>query len=154
MGVFDTVLIEKGIKLPGFKNPSEVKWQTKSLGNPLMRTFKISSNGRLLQKKKVRRELTKGEKQELAKDEGYNSWEEMKKDSLNILNQTVVLDEVWTDYHDTKKGFFEDFYYIIGSLNENNKTSFKFSSYVNDEQYEYEAIFRYGKLQSIKRISK
>lgn len=50
MGIYDHLELPAAISLPGLeRDPSTVTWQTKSIGQPAMRTFRISPDGRLLQ---------------------------------------------------------------------------------------------------------
>ncbi len=51
MGIFDTIQLPAELALPGIdRDPSTLDWQTKSIGMPAMRTFRITRDGRLLQK--------------------------------------------------------------------------------------------------------
>jgi hypothetical protein len=50
MGLFDRIELPAGLSLPGFDgDPSTIEWQTKSIGRPLMRQFRLTEDGRLLQ---------------------------------------------------------------------------------------------------------
>lgn len=51
MGIFDTIELPAEFALPCIdRDPSTFDWQTKSIGMPAMRTFRITRDGRLLQK--------------------------------------------------------------------------------------------------------
>ena len=50
MGLYDTLELPAALVLPGLdRDPSTVRWQTKSIGRPAMRTFRITPDGRLLE---------------------------------------------------------------------------------------------------------
>lgn len=50
MGLFDRVELPAALSLPGLdSDPSTIEWQTKSIGRPLMRRFRLDEDGRLLQ---------------------------------------------------------------------------------------------------------
>lgn len=50
MGLFDTLALPACLSLPGFdRDPSTVEWQTKSIGRLTMDTYRITTEGRLLQ---------------------------------------------------------------------------------------------------------
>lgn len=50
MGLYDTLELPAEISLPGLdRDPSTIGWQTKSIGMPALRTFRITPDGRLLQ---------------------------------------------------------------------------------------------------------
>lgn len=77
MGLYDTIILEDGVSLPEFPeegDPRDLEWQTKSIGRPSMRTFKITKGGRLLRKEVERREMTQEEMDEYAQEKGYESW--------------------------------------------------------------------------------
>lgn len=79
MGLFDTVIVDDGIELPAFprdRSPTDITWQTKDIGRPSMRTFKLSAAGRLLRRAREMREKTEAEKQAEADEQGFDSWEE------------------------------------------------------------------------------
>ncbi|WP_436903627.1 hypothetical protein [Halovenus halobia] len=54
MGLFDIVELYDGVHLPNYPDgvapPEEVNWQTKGIDRPCMNTFKITADGRLLEK--------------------------------------------------------------------------------------------------------
>lgn len=136
MGMIDTVIIDSKITLPDFPkelNHANIRWDTKSLLQEL-RSFRISSEGRLLMKKQDRREMTKEERERYAKDKGYDSWEELKNSSrYDPMRKYITENERWVDcnYH----GVFE------------------FHSKVGDNGYDtyfsYEAKFSDGDLDDI-----
>jgi len=50
MGLFDTVALPEGMTLPGLEtDPATVEWQTKTIDRPMMRQFRLTSGGQLLQ---------------------------------------------------------------------------------------------------------
>ena len=52
MGLYDHVELEEGLTLPSYPeeapSPDAVNWQTKDIDRPLMATFRITTDGRLL----------------------------------------------------------------------------------------------------------
>lgn len=122
MGVFDTVLLEEAIELPAFPpahSPSEIQWQTKDIGHPVMRTFKLTANGRLCRQETERREKTDAEKRATAREHGFESWADYvafcKNEDLEALfargigpaapSETAVAETYWLDY--SMHGSFE-----------------------------------------------
>lgn len=78
MGVFDTIHIESGVDWPDDcpLEPDEQTWQSKTLGNPSMQSYKITSEGRLLRLERSSRPKTESEKQREATKWGFDSWEQ------------------------------------------------------------------------------
>jgi hypothetical protein len=116
MGLYDTLVVEDAVELPKFpedRSPTEVEWQTKDIGHPSMRTFKLTASGRLLRKEQDMREKTAEEKQAEAEEHGFDSWEEYvsfcedadREEQLSrglgfgILNEQTVADEFWLDHN-------------------------------------------------------
>lgn len=57
MGMFDHVIVSDDVDLPGCPHdPSDLDWQTKSVGHPWMRTFKIE-DGRLFRQETEREQV-------------------------------------------------------------------------------------------------
>ena len=78
MGMYDDVLVAAGVRLPRFPadaSPSDIGWQTKSIGQPAMRAYKLTADGRLLRRERDFREKTPEEKQAEAADHGFESWD-------------------------------------------------------------------------------
>ena len=70
MGVYDRIEFDEDLdtELPGFEgDPSEIVWQTKSLQEPLLETYRVSEDGRLL-KEEVEYEEVEGEEREAPGD--------------------------------------------------------------------------------------
>jgi len=116
MGVYDTLLVEDGVELPKFprdRSPTEIDWQTKEIGHPYMRTFKLTASGQLLRKERDTREKTADEKQAEAEEHGFDSWndyvsfckdadpQELLTRGLGIgtPNEQAVADEFWLDHN-------------------------------------------------------
>jgi len=79
MGLFDELLVEDGVELPKFpreRSPSEIEWQTKEIGRPAMRAFKLTAAGRLLRREREYREKPPEEKHAEAAEHGFDSWDE------------------------------------------------------------------------------
>lgn len=79
MGVYDTLVVEDGVELPKFprdRSSAEIEWQTKEIGRPFMRTFKLTGSGRLLRKEREMQEMTADEKQVKAEEHDFDSWDE------------------------------------------------------------------------------
>lgn len=155
MGVYDTLFVEDGVELPKFprdRSPTEVKWQTKDIGHPCMRTFKLTASGRLLRKERDMREKTAAEKQAEATERGFDSWdeyvsfcedadpEELLRRGLGvgIPDDQTVAEEFWLDHN--MHGSFE----FHGS-NEDVEDGFFWS---------YEARFSKGDLDAIAFLGK
>ncbi len=50
MGLYDSVTLPAEFPLPGLdREPSTIEWQTKSIGRPALRTFRVTAEGRLLE---------------------------------------------------------------------------------------------------------
>lgn len=116
MGAFDTVLVEDGVTLPKFprdRSPSAIHWQTKDIGHPFMREFKLTESGRLLRQEQEMREKTTDEKRAEAADHGFNSWDEYVSFCENADRETLlerelgiggprdqtVADKFWLDHN-------------------------------------------------------
>lgn len=138
MGLYDTVIIEPAVDLPDFEGDREaMDWQTKSIGQPVMRTFKISADGRLLRKEQSHRDLGLDELDAKAQELGYESWDAFEAaDTLGPFPEweRTVEDEWWVDHQ--QHGTFE----------------FHGSSAVR--RYSYEARFTNGQLDGILLLSK
>jgi hypothetical protein len=143
MGIYDNVKIEKGVELPEFpeeRDKNKLDWQTKDISGPAMRTFKITENGRLLRKEEEKREMTKEERDEMAREHGFDSWElwEEADTKMNEPLQTwkyTVEDEWWADYN--MHGSLE--FHASGSRVEG----------FEDFYWSYEARYTRGELQEI-----
>lgn len=73
MGLYDTVELPAELSLPGLDgDPGAVEWQTKSIGPPAMRTFRVTAEGRLLEED-VRHEAVPPEERPYY---GTDGWEE------------------------------------------------------------------------------
>jgi len=111
MGLFDTVILGDKIELPEFSSePQNVEWQSKTIGgHPLMNLFKITNDGRLTKKEKSYRDMTDEEIKEMAKENGYDSWEEWEESDSKLAPmdswKRVVDEEWWTDHN--QHGSFE-----------------------------------------------
>lgn len=150
MGAFDTLLVEDDIELPKFpdeREPSEIRWQTKEIGHPFMRTFKLTASGRLLRKEQDMRQKTADEKQAEAEEHGFDSWgdyvsfceaadrQELLERGLGVgpPHEQTVAEEFW--------------------LNHNMHGSFEFHGSASDIRngfvWSYEARFTKGDLDAI-----
>lgn len=155
MGIYDTLVVEDGFKLPKFppeRSPSEITWQTKDIGHPGMRTFKLTAAGRLLRKEQERREKSADEKQAEAAEHGFDSWDDYvsfcedagpeervnRGIGLGIPTEQTVADEFWLDHN--MHGSFE----FHGS-NDTIEDGFYWS---------YEARFTKGDLDAIVFLGK
>lgn len=155
MGVYDTLVVEDGVELPKFprdRSPAEIVWQTKEIGHPFMRTFKLTASGRLLRKERDMREKTAEEKRAEAEEYGFDSWDDYvlfreDADPQELLNrglgigtpdEQTVADEFW--------------------LNHNMHGSFEFHGSNDDIEngfyWSYEARFTRGDLDAIVFLGK
>jgi hypothetical protein len=125
MGLFDRIELPAGLSLPGFDgDPSTIEWQTKSLGRPLMRRFRLTEDGRLLQ------EETHSEPAPEAEDpyRGTDNSEE-----FTAVGSTRVVHDDWTErrYH----GIVE------------------FHASLDEEVARYEARFADGRLTAVRDVT-
>ncbi len=137
MGLYDNIELEDDVILPEFENdPQEVEWQTKTLGQPFMHTYKITNGGRLLEKNISKRDMTEEEITKRANEEGYDSWEEWEEaDTFGPLDSwKQVTDEIW--WTDT---------------NQHGSFEMHAITYEGDEStyWSYEARFTKGELDEI-----
>ncbi len=144
MGLFDRVIIEDGINLPGFPedaDPTEVEWQTKQIGQPFMGAYKLASDGRLLRREREYREMTQAELNEKAQEHGYDSWDswEAADTPLDTPLETwkrTVDEEWWVDHN--MHGTFE--FHASGKRIDGSD---------DDKFWSYEARFTHGDLEEI-----
>lgn len=144
MGLYDTVILDDEIELPEFSgNPQDVNWQTKTIGRPVMRVFKVSNDKRLMRKEQSFRDMTDEEMKEKANKSDYDSWDEWVNDdsSFGPLDswKNVVDEEWWVDHN--RHGSFE----IHGSTNTGEK---------NKIYWSYELRFTDGSIDDIILLSK
>jgi len=145
MGLFDYIELDEEIELPEFSgDPQDLDWQSKSIGRPVMITYKITSDGRLLEKKTEDRKLTDEEIQEKAEENGYESWEAWEESEggfgpLESWKYTVDK-EYWEDYN--MHGSFE--FHASGK---------RVDDY-DDIYWSYEARFTNGDLDEIILLKK
>ncbi len=143
MGLFDTIELEEDITLPEFDgNPQNVEWQSKTLGRPAMMTYKLTNDGRLLERKNSTRKMTEEEIVKRANEAGYDTWEEWEEaDTFGPLESwKTVTDEVW--WEDTHRhGSFE----MHGITNRKSDDSIYWS---------YEVRFTKGELDEIILLDK
>lgn len=138
MGLFDTVIIDSEVALPEFTGDrNAIEWQTKTIDRPVMRTFRITSDGRLLRKERSYRDLTPEERSEKARERGFESWEAWEAaetpDPLPMWDRTVE-EEWWVDH--------------------GRHGSFEFHASTAEWRYSYEARFTDGELDDIILLSK
>lgn len=141
MGLFDYVEIDTNIELPEFPGePQDLEWQSKTINAPLMDTYKISNDGRLLKKKQEKRKMTEDEIRKKANEHGFESWEEWE-NSDNTFGpldnwKYTVKNEYWIDQN--RHGSFE-FHASSRHIKENDDNTF----------WSYEARFTDGDLDGI-----
>lgn len=121
MGLYDVVLVADGVRLPKFLTDaslSDIEWQTKDIGRPAMQAYKLTADGRLLRREREFREKTSEEKQTVAADNGFDSWDEFisfcgdaalgeriqRGIGLGAPNTQTVDEELWLD-HNTHGSF-------------------------------------------------
>lgn len=139
--MYDTLVIEEGVSLPEFPqagDPGELSWQTKDIGMPILRTFKLTADGRLLRRETEQREMTDKELDEMAAEDGYESWDDWKEsDGFGPL-------ESWK--YTTDKEFWLD-HSMHGSFEFHANTK-RLDNY-DDFYWSYEARFTRGELDEI-----
>ncbi|WP_211330657.1 hypothetical protein [Halalkalicoccus subterraneus] len=108
--------MEDEVELPKFprdRHPTEIDWQTKEIGHPYLRTYKLTGSGRLLRKERDMREKTGDEKQAEAEEHGFDSWDDYVSfredaDPKELLSRGLgigtpdgqtVADEFWLDHN-------------------------------------------------------
>jgi hypothetical protein len=142
--------VEDGVELPKFpreQSPADISWQTKEIGHPFMRTFRLTASGELLRQEQEKRKKTKEEKQIEAEEHGFESWDDyvsFSKDAdpqellsrglgIGTPTEQTVADEFW--------------------LNHNMHGSFEFHGSNDDIAdgffWSYEARFTKGNLDAI-----
>lgn len=99
MGLFDDVAVEDGldISFPGLDaDPTQVAWQTKSIGRPAMGAYKITMEGRLYEK--ITRTETVPEEERPGYDEERGGFED---EWHRMCGMFETINEGWTDteYH-------------------------------------------------------
>ncbi|NHX36796.1 hypothetical protein G9C84_10085 [Halolamina sp. R1-12] len=78
MGLYDDLLVVDDVELPKFpdtQSPTEIEWQTKQIGRPAMKQYKLTATGRLLRREREYREKTAEEKHNEATEQGFDSWD-------------------------------------------------------------------------------
>lgn len=124
MGLYDTLELPADCSLPGTDvDPSTVDWQTKSIGRPSLRTFRITPDGQLLQAE-THTEMVPEEKRPAS---GTDAWEEP---LLRTAGSLRRVHDGWTEraYH--------------GEV--------RFSGTVDGERLAYEAKFTDGRLVAVR----
>lgn len=145
MGVFDTVLIDDAVTLPVFPdshNAGDISWQTKQIAPPLMQTYRLTADGRLLRRETEERERTPEELDERAATAGYESWaawEATAGDEPLELRRYTTDESVWVDHN--MHGAFE--FHASGKRIEG----------LDDTLWSYEARFTRGDLDEILCLS-
>lgn len=125
MGLFDRVELPAALSLPGLDgDPSTTEWQTKSIGRPLMRRFRLTEDGRLLQEETHNESAPEGEDSYRRTD---NSEE------FTAVGSTRVVHDNWTErrYH----GIVE------------------FHASLDEEVARYEARFADGRLTAVRDVT-
>lgn len=133
MGMYDTIWLGDEISLPNYTgNPSDSSWQTKDL-DCMLDKYKIKNDEMIYKKEVEYSDLSDEEKEEKAKEEGYNSWEDLENDSswrAFSLDKKVV-DSKWVPYNLT--GSVEIYHY----------------DKENDFYWSYDIIFKAGVISDI-----
>jgi hypothetical protein len=125
MGLFDRIELPAGLSLPGFDgDPSTIEWQTKSIGRPLMRQFRLTEDGRLLQEETHSETVPEEERPYY----GTDKWDE-----LAFCGSIRTVHDGWTErrYH----GIVE------------------FHASLDEGFARYEAKFTDGRLAAIRDVS-
>lgn len=144
MGMYDTLQVEEGVDLPGFEgdNPSEITWQTKDL-KCLMDHYKITTDGKLLVKRREVEEKSEEELDKEAQEHGYSSFDDMMKEgALEAfrISRGEVKDKWWEDveYHGAIK------FYASKNSPQNDLS----------KRYEYQVVFKNGVLDDLFLLDK
>lgn len=150
MGLYDTLVIEDGLQLPKFppeRSPTEIDWQSKTIGRPSMRTYKLTTSGRLLRREQEKREKTPEEKRTEAAEHGFDSWDEY----VSVRTETApeeLLDRGLGFGPPSEQTVAEVFW-----LNHNMHGTFEFHGSKDDIRdgfsWSYEARFTRGDLDAI-----
>lgn len=125
MGLFDRIELPADLSLPDLDaDPSTIEWQTKTIGRPVMRRFRLTRDGRLLQEETHSETIPEEERPYY----GTDKWEE-----FHFVGSIRTVHEGWTErrYH----GLVE----FHASLDE------RFAS--------YEARFTDGRLTALRDVS-
>ncbi len=133
MGLFDTVELYDGVRLPeypdGVTPADEVEWQTKGIDRPEMGTFRITASGHLLKEEWHCEEVPPEERKYASRDDVNEG------DPLYMAGCLEKIHDSWTerdDYH----GRFQ--------------VTASFESV--DSLVTYEVTFTHGQLERFKRI--
>ncbi len=125
MGLFDRVELPATLSLPGLEDdPSTIEWQTKSIGRPLMRRFRLTEDGRLLQEETHSEPAPEAERPHRGTD---------KPEEFTAVGSTQVVHDDWTErrYH----GIVE------------------FHAPLDEEVARYEARFADGRLTALRDVT-
>lgn len=143
MGMYDNVVLEDGVELPEFDlDYDSVAWQTKSFRTLNFSTYKITSDGELLQEEFHTESVPKEDRPYPDADEDENPMKAM-------AGSMKRVHDGWTKRKYTGEVRFYD---IVG-----RDTSFENGEQIVHEEGEwfcYKAVFIRGELDSISRIEK
>lgn len=125
MGLFDTIELPADLSLPGLDaDPSTIEWQTKTIDRPVMRRFRLTRDGRLLQEETHSETVPEEDRPYY----GTDKWEE-----FAFLGSIRTVHEGWTErrYH----GVIE------------------FHASLDERFARYEARFTDGRLAAVRDVS-
>lgn len=132
MGVYDYLEVDPSIHLPGFTppsagtDPSEIEWQTKSIGMPHMGRYRLTAAGELLM------------------EESHS--ESVPKEERPLYNEEI---DGFEHEFEASAGMFRTIH--DGWSKRKYHGTFEFSAIVNDTHLRYEATFTHGQLESLRR---
>lgn len=126
MGLYDTLELPADISLPGLdRDPSTIGWQTKSIGMPALRTFRITPEGRLLQEEFQTEEVPDEERHYY----GTDKWDD-------------PLFQMAGSFRHVHDGWSERQYHGV----------IRFVAFVDNDLLEYEAKFTDGRLVALREF--
>lgn len=134
MGVYDKLKFSSNHKFPNLTESVEVsniEWQTKELGRKFY-DYKVGKSGQLYVRDVERREMTEKEKDEYARDRGYDSWDSWVNNDENTplaLWSKKISKEEWVKKEITK--------------------SFEIHTIIDDDYWSYIVEFESGELRNI-----
>lgn len=153
MGLFDNIVVEDNEMLPEYEGPEDPGWQTKTVEQPHMTTYRITEDGRLERKEQDYREKTDEEKAEEAEEHGFDSWEAYKDEV-----EHMPLDEKFDHGYPTilRESTLDETYWV----DHNQHGSFEFHTSLPADDgddtwwWSYEARFTKGDLDEIVLLEK
>lgn len=127
MGLIDTVIIDAEIELPRGEDPTATNWQSKDIDQPMMQTYRLSTDGRLLAKETHRER---------------RSDEEIEAKRAEYEDRDIPYMDTW-DYKTVHDGWRDTNWHGAITIHSSRHPAF-------DHCQEYEIVFTNGQLEQIR----